>query len=163
MLKQIFKKIIEKLELINLEFEKIFASKVLGRKYLRRGKCKTCGRCCQKIYIRHRSSIIKDEEEFEKLQSLHFFYSYIKVVGKDDTGLIFECTKLDIEKGLCNAHSRRAMICRQYPQEEIFMMGGIISEDCGYKFIPIRSFEEVFSKVQKKSNNKQVEFTLEPD
>jgi len=149
MFKKTYKQITEKFEHINLKFEKFFASKILGRKYLRRGQCKSCGRCCQKIYVRHSSAIIKDEEQFKKLQSQHFFYSYVKVVGKDELGLIFECTKLDKEKGICTAYKHRALICRQYPQEEVFLMGGVVSDDCGYKFIPIRSFEEVFNRVKK--------------
>lgn len=93
--------------------------------------------------------MIKEEEEFERLKTQHFFYSYLKIVGKSENGLVFECTKLDKEKGTCTAYKHRALLCRMYPQEEIFMMGGVISEDCGYKFIPITSFEEVFNAVQK--------------
>ena len=144
------KKLIEKICILNLKLKKIFASKVLGKKYIRTGKCNTCGRCCQKIYVRHFKAVIKDEEEFEKLRPQHFFYSYLKVIDKDETGLIFECTKLDKEKGTCTAYKHRATICRKYPQEEIFIMGGELGETCGFEFIPIKSFEEVFTKVQKK-------------
>ncbi len=136
------------------EFKKFFNGKVLGRKYVRTGKCKACGRCCREIYVRHASDIIKSEEEFERLKGNHFFYSYLKVTGKSETGLVFECTKLDKEKGVCTAYKQRALLCRQYPVEEIFMMGGEISENCGYKFIPIESFENVFNRV-KKTNSYQ--------
>lgn len=151
MIKKILIKIFEKVKQVQMEFKKFFASKVLGRKYVRIGKCKGCGRCCQKIYVRHAKNVIKSNEEFERLKPLHFFYSYLKVIDKDDTGLVFECTKLDKDTGKCIAYKHRALICRQYPMEEIFMLGGEITEDCGFKFIPIKSFEDVFSEVQKKS------------
>jgi uncharacterized protein len=147
------KQFIKSLHDLSLEFRKLFA-RALGQKYVRIGKCKACGRCCERIYVRHSSAIIKDEEEFERLIPQHFFYSYLKVIGKDETGLIFECTKLDKEAGKCKAYKKRALICRKYPQEEVFMMGGIISDTCGFKFIPATSFEKVFSKVQKEYNKK---------
>ena len=76
-----------------------------------------------------------------------FFYSYLKVIGKDDMGLIFECSKLDKDTGMCTVHSTRPAICRKYPQEEIFSMGASLAENCGYSFEPIFSFEEVLKKV----------------
>ena len=39
----------------------------------------------------------------------------------------------------------------RYPQEELFMMGGTLAENCGYRLEPIESFEEVFERVSKKS------------
>jgi len=153
MLKHFLKNILNKIQFAQIELYKIFASRILGKKYIRTGKCKGCGRCCQRIYVRHSNNIIKDEEEYEKLKPQHFFYRYLRIIDKDDAGLVFECTKLDKRTGKCTAYKHRALICRQYPLEEIFMLGGIISENCGYKFIPIRSFEEVLNKVQKKNSN----------
>lgn len=139
-------------------FEKFFLSKILKRKYIRTGKCKTCGRCCQEIYVKHAKGIVKDEEEFKKLKKIHYFYSYLEIVEKTETGLVFACTKLDRQKGKCSAYKDRALLCKLYPQEEIFMMGGTISEDCGYKFIPIESFEEVFQRVKKKTGKSKSYF-----
>ncbi|NJL77439.1 MAG: hypothetical protein HC892_22790, partial [Saprospiraceae bacterium] len=69
---------------------------------------------------------------------------------KTEHGLVFECTKLDRETNRCSVYKTRSFICRAYPQEEIFMLGGEIGEHCGFKFTPIESFEEVMSKVRKK-------------
>lgn len=138
--------------MIKDKIKRFFHSKILRKKYIRTGACKGCGRCCQKIYVRHARNVIKTEEEFEKLKTLHFFYGYLKVVGKDEVGLVFECTKLDKETGKCTAYNQRPLLCRQYPQEEIFMMGGSITEDCGYKFEPIIKFEEVLKKAKKKKD-----------
>ena len=132
------------------KLKKFFYIHVLGRKYYRVGQCNACGRCCQKIYVKHKN-VIQTEEEFKRLKLLHPFYTYLKVIGKYETGLVFECTNLDKETHKCKIHKNRPGICRRYPQEELFMMGGTLAEHCGYKFEPIVSFDEVFEKVSRKS------------
>ena len=89
----------------------------------------------------------QDEEEFKKLQFLHSFYANLKIIGKDDIGLIFECQNLDFVTKKCKIHKFRPGICRRYPQEELFSMGGALSDDCGYKMEPIVSFDEVMKKI----------------
>ena len=121
---------------------------ILHKKYYRTGSCNACGRCCQKIYVKH-EAVIQTEAEFERLKKMHAFYTYLKIVGKDETGLVFECQNLDKETNRCKIHKKRPGICRRYPQEELFGMGGTLAEHCGYKLVPVESFEEVFSKIQK--------------
>ena len=130
--------------------KKWFYLYILRKKYYRTGSCNACGRCCQKIYVKHQS-IIQTEAEFERLTKQHFFYKYLKVIDKDETGLVFECENLDKETKKCKIHKKRPGICRRYPQEEVFAMGGSLAEHCGYKLIPIVSFEEVFNRVQKQT------------
>ena len=149
---EIFKKTADLIYKYRLLIEKFVYSKIFRKKYIRTGKCKSCGRCCQSIYVRHSANIIKTEEEFDRLKNQHFFYSYLNIIDKNETGLVFECTKLDKNTGKCTAYKNRALICRQYPMEEVFMMGGIISDECGYKFVPVKSFEEVLNKVKMKLN-----------
>lgn len=136
------------LEKLKEKLKKFFHSKILKKKYERKGSCNGCGRCCQRIYVRHARDVIKTEEEFEKLKTLHFFYGYLRVLDKDEMGLVFECSKLDKESGKCTAYNKRPVLCRQYPQEEIFMMGGSITEECGYSFEPIQKFEEILNKAK---------------
>lgn len=139
---------------MNKFFEKLnnwFLYFVLRRKYKRTGHCANCGACCSHIYVRHMKGVVKEEKEFNKLKLLHSFYAGLNVIGKDETGLIFECSHLDKDTKLCKIHSRRPSICRRYPQEEIFQMGGCLSADCGYKLIPIISFEEVLNKTAQKA------------
>ena len=135
-----------------LEVRKFILSKILGRKYYRVGKCKACGKCCTKIYVKHFKHVIQDEEEFKKLQYLHRFYTYLKVIDKDETGLVFECQNLDPETHKCKIHKSRPGICRRYPQEELFSMGGALSDDCGYKMLPIVPFSKVLKKMSKSKN-----------
>ena len=135
-----------------LKLKKWFLSTILRRKYYRTGKCNACGKCCTHIYVKHYRHVIQDENEFKKLQFLHNFYANLKVIDKDDIGLVFECQNLDPETHKCKIHSSRPGICRRYPQEELFSMGGDLSEDCGYKMEPIISFYEVMQKVNKTKN-----------
>lgn len=123
---------------------------ILKKRYYRTGSCNACGSCCKKIYVKHKD-IIQTEEEFEKLKQMHVFYTYLDIVDKDETGLVFECRNLDKDTNKCKIHKTRPGICRRYPQEELLSMGGSLSDNCGYKLTPIQSFEEVFDKVRKKS------------
>lgn len=137
---------------IKNRIKKFVYTKILRRKYYRKGNCLGCGKCCKKIYVQTSKHVIQDEAEFEKLKLLHRFYSYLTIIDKDDVGLVFSCSNLDTETNLCKNHKSRPGICRRYPQEELFAMGGELSENCGYKMIPIISFEEVLEKVEKLKN-----------
>ena len=126
--------------------KKFILTKILRRKYYRTGKCNACGQCCLQIHVIYSRRVVKDEKEFEKLKYLYRFYTYLKIVEKDEDGLVFECRNLDAETNKCRIHKKRPGICRRYPQEELFLMGGELSENCGYKMKPIISFKEVFNK-----------------
>ncbi|MBE7710117.1 MAG: YkgJ family cysteine cluster protein [Cyanobacteria bacterium SIG32] len=141
-----------------IKFKKWVLANILRRRYYRTGKCNACGKCCTQIYVKHYKHVIQDEKEFEKLQYLHSFYSNLKVIGKDEIGLIFECQNLDPETHKCKIHKTRPGICRRYPQEELFSMGGALSDDCGYKMEPIVPFAKVLETVSKKQSKKTLFF-----
>ena len=142
--------------------KKFIYAKILKKHYWRTGKCKGCGMCCTHIYVKQQLErartdaieLLKDEKEFKRLQYLHKFYSDLKIIGKDELGLIFECTNLDPETKRCKIHFWRPGICRRYPQEELFSMGGTLSDDCGYKMEPIIPFKDVLKTVEKHQNRK---------
>ena len=135
------------------KLKRFFYTKILKRKYYRKGHCLGCGKCCQRIYVKTHKHVIQDEKEFEKLKFLHAFYTYLTVVDKDEIGLIFSCSNLDETTNLCKIHKHRPGICRRYPQEELFEMGGEIPDQCGYKMVPIVPFSEILEKELKKTNN----------
>ena len=136
-----------------IKLKNLFLKHILRKKYYRVGACNGCGACCTHIYVKHQKGVVKTEDEFNKLRLLHPFYTYLEIIGEDETGLFFECTNLDKDTKKCKIHNKRPGICRRYPQEEIFLLGGTLKDDCGYKFIPIDSFEKVLDKIKKK--NKQ--------
>ncbi len=131
------------------KFKRFIYTRILRRKYYIKGNCLGCGKCCKKIYVKTSNHVIQDEKEFEKLKFLHRFYTYLTVIGKDETGLIFSCSNLDEKTNLCKIHKNRPGICKRYPQEELLTMGGGLSEDCGYNFVPIIPFAEILNKKMK--------------
>ncbi len=133
------------------KLKRFYYTKILRKKYYTTGKCLHCGKCCRQIYVKHGRKVINDEKLFKKLQFLHEFYTYLEIVGKDELGLIFKCTKQDPVTNLCTIHKKRPFICQRYPQEEILTMGGGLSDDCGYKLEPIVPFSEVLENVMKKA------------
>jgi len=135
------------------QIRKFIYKNVFKKKYFRVGSCNGCGACCTHIYVKHMKGVVKTEEEFKKLQLLHPFYTYLTVIGKDETGLYFECMNLDKDTKKCKIHKKRPGICRRYPQEEIFLLGGTLKDDCGYSFTPIESFDEIFTRIQNKEKN----------
>lgn len=136
------------------KLKRIIFSKVFKKHYYRTGKCNGCGECCTHIYVKHYKHVLKDEQEFKKLQCLFGFYSGLKIIGKDELGLIFECTHLDSVTKKCKIHFFRPAICRRYPQEELFAMGGTLSDKCGFKMEPIIPFKDVLKSCEKKYDKK---------
>ena len=57
-----------------------------------------CGRCCEKIYVKHGKRVIDDEDFFNKLKTMHNFYDGLTCIGKDETGLICVFTKINADK-----------------------------------------------------------------
>ena len=132
------------------EAKKFFLTKILKRKYYRVGSCKGCGKCCENIYVNHgKKGFIQTEEEFNRLRFFHSFYRGLDVIGKDDMGLLFKCRHLDSNTRKCKIHFFRPPICRKYPMEELFKMGGILAEDCGYQLVPIEKFSDILAKITK--------------
>ncbi len=130
--------------------KKFFYTKILKKKYYRTGSCKGCGKCCQNIYVNHgKKGFIQTEEEFNLLKFSHSFYRGLELIGKDELGLLFKCKHLDSETNKCKIHFFRPPICRNYPMEEIFKMGGILTPECGYKLTPIESFDDVLKSLSK--------------
>ena len=133
-----------------MDIKKFFYKYILKRFYYRYGRCKRCGDCCSRIYVKHECGVLKDAAEFKQLQKLDDFYAGLEIIGKDSQGLVFRCRRFDREKRICTIHYRRSAICRKYPSEEIFKFKGVMSENCGYYFKPIESFAQVLEKMNKK-------------
>lgn len=129
-------------------FKKFFLSKILRRKYYRTGSCKGCGRCCNNIYVNHgKKGFVKTEEDFLRLKLSHRFYRGLQLIGEDEMGLLFKCKHLDEKTKKCKIHFLRPLICRNYPMEEIFKMGGALHPDCGYQLVPIEKFSDLLKKL----------------
>ena len=137
---------------IKEKLKRFYHLHILKKRYYRLGKCAQCGCCCENIYVRHQGAVIQTQEEFDNIKATdnYSFYKHISIVNKDDFGLVFSCDKFDKTRRLCTEHNNRPSICKNYPSEEIFSFGAQLQEKCGYSFIPIVSFEEVFNKIRRK-------------
>lgn len=121
-----------------------------GKKYIREGQCNGCGHCCKNISVKHGKNIIKDLKQFEILQRKMPLYRMFKVLEVAEDSVIFQCIYLDEDTGKCLDYENRPPICRNYPHEVLFKIGGHLSETCGFSFRPIKSFEKILSEVEKK-------------
>lgn len=123
-----------------------------GKKYQRSGSCNSCGSCCKNISLKHGKKVITTFEQFEELQKKFLVYRMFKIMDNTERGLVFQCVFLDDEAGKCIDYKNRPPICRNYPHEIIFKLGGALSENCGYSFKPIKPFEKVFYEVKNKND-----------
>lgn len=124
--------------------------RLIGKKYIREGQCLGCGSCCQHISIKNGRKVIKTPEEFEKLQRKFPVYRMFRIMDNIESGLVFQCVYLDLDTGWCTDYENRPPICRNYPNEVIFKIGGALKDCCGYQFKPLKPFKKVFSEVKHK-------------
>jgi Fe-S-cluster containining protein len=117
----------------------------IGKYYKRTGSCGQCGSCCKDIHLVHEERCIDSKELFDALKQKHTEYEYFEPVDQDDQGLIFQCTHLQPDNS-CGIYETRPLLCRQYPNEKILMVGGHLAKRCGYHFELLRSFQSILDE-----------------
>ena len=132
-------------EQVSLKF-----ARLLGRKYMRKGRCAGCGSCCTNISIKDGRKVVSSVEQFELLQQKYPEYRMFKVLSVEDDVLTFKCLFLDEESGRCTNYKHRPPICRNYPNEIIFKLGGTLAETCGFEFEPVKKFDAFLEEAMKK-------------
>ena len=118
------------------KYLKYLVQRLTSSKYIRKGKCKLCGKCCRNILLYIEDEPIKSEEQFEKVKrwDKHFYNFYIS--GESETGaLLFTCREID-ENNKCRVYHFRGLGCRMYPKtnSKFLINGGKPLEGCGYYF-----------------------------
>lgn len=119
-------------------FQKIFSAK-----YVRKGKCKVCGKCCRNILLCVEDEPIMTEAQFEKVKEWEKHYNNFYISGKSESNaLLFTCKELD-ENNRCRAYFFRGLICRVYPNpdKKFLINGGKLLEGCGFYYEPDRDFK----------------------
>ncbi|MCD4785939.1 MAG: YkgJ family cysteine cluster protein [Candidatus Eremiobacteraeota bacterium] len=120
--------------------------RLMGKSYIREGKCNQCGACCTMILLFNQSKLVKNEEEFEQLKEVFSEYERFYIRGKNPSGNpLFTCKYLG-DGGECKDYKNRPLICRDYPNEEILRTGGILVSTCGFRFVPVKDFDKVFDR-----------------
>lgn len=120
-------------------------NKTFSSKYVVKGKCKACGKCCRSIVFYDGDNVIKTEEEFEQAKLKNKRMKMFEISGRDDSdgALTFACKSLRPD-GKCGAYWIRSMFCREYPFviPDFIRNNGQTLEGCGYTFGVDKEFKE---------------------
>ena len=125
-------------------------NKFFSSKYVVKGKCKKCGKCCRNILFSTIDGYVKDEKVFQDMQKKHRYYRNFKISGvvseKQDFqngALTFEC-KFISKNNRCLIYPIRPIFCRDYPNinQELIYNGVEMLDDCGFYFDVSKKFNE---------------------
>lgn len=125
-------------------------NKYFSSRYVLKGKCKKCGRCCRNILFSTAEGYVKDEKIFLEMQKKHRYYRNFKISGvvKDkqdfqNGALTFEC-KFISKNNKCMIYFFRPIFCRDYPNtnQELIYQGVEMLDNCGFYFDVNKKFSE---------------------
>ena len=125
-------------------------NKLFSSKYVLKGKCKMCGRCCRNILFSTTEGYVKDEKLFKEMQRKHRYYRNFRISGvvKDkqdfqNGALTFEC-KFISKNNKCMIYWFRPLFCRDYPNinQDLIYNGVEMLDECGFYFDVNKKFSE---------------------
>lgn len=125
-------------------------NKLFSSKYVVKGKCKKCGRCCRNILFSTQKGYIKSEEVFNKMKKKYPYYRNFRISGvvKDklefqNGALTFEC-KFISKDNRCKIYLFRPIFCRDYPNinPDLIYNGVEMLDGCGFYFDVNKKFSQ---------------------
>lgn len=126
------------------KYIKYMLNKLNSSRFVRKGKCNMCGKCCRNILLFADKNIpVVTEEQFKKIQEWDKHFKNFYISGKSETGaLLFSCKEI-AENGRCKVYFFRGLGCRNYPKvnTKFIINGGKPIEGCGYYFEPNKDFK----------------------
>lgn len=129
----------------HFQYLKFLYNKAFSSKYVVKGKCLACGKCCRSIVFYDGKELIKTEEQFELAKTKNKRMNMFEISGVDETdgALTFVCKSLRPD-GKCGAYFFRGMFCREYPFiiPDFIRNNGQTLEGCGYSFGVDKEFKE---------------------
>ena len=124
---------------------KFLYNKTFYSKYVVKGKCKACGKCCRSIVFYDGKTLIKTKEQFEQAKLKNKRMNLFEISGRDETdgALTFVCKSLG-EDGKCKDYFFRSMFCREYPFiiPDFISNNGQTLEGCGYYYAINKEFKD---------------------
>jgi Fe-S-cluster containining protein len=127
-----------------------FSLKLRGRRLVIRGACRQCGGCCKRLSLEGPRGWIREQREFEEICKRYPEYRRFTLSGKDTLGfLLFTCSCLG-DDNRCLHYADRLPLCKAYPDQELFFIGGSLPRECGYRLEEIRDFDRIYGKALKK-------------
>lgn len=117
------------------------------------GTCELCGDCCRGLNLSVEGGWIRSKRAFEKLKKKYPEYEHFEVTDRAPGGaLVFRCLLLD-ENGVCANYDARPKFCREYPEVDIYFMGGNMLPNCGFRYEAVPSFRKILENVEKADGN----------
>lgn len=137
---------------------KYFKNQFGTSRYIIKGECKKCGKCCETILFSDENGYIKTEEDFLELRKRNRRYYHFEINGrhgenwtKEDIknrkiiqgALYFKCKSLGKDKK-CKNYFFRSLYCRDYPSinPDFISAGGETIDGCGFYFDIDKKFNE---------------------
>ncbi len=123
---------------------KFIISKLKSSKFMIKGKCRGCGKCCSNIVFFVNDKPIQTKKQFELLKNWKKSYEHFFISGIDDDGaLLFTCRSLDTNNK-CKDYVFRSLACRNYPRikNDFIINGGKPLDGCGYYFDVDKKFRD---------------------
>lgn len=124
---------------------KFLYNKTFSSKYVVKGKCKACGKCCRSIVFYDGKTLIKTKEQFEQAKLKNKRMNLFEISGRDETdgALTFVCKSLG-EDGKCKDYFFRSMFCQEYPFiiPDFIRNNGQTLEGCGYYYAINKEFKD---------------------
>ena len=119
-------------------------SKFNSPKYILKGECKKCGRCCRNIVFYAYDKPITDEKIYNELKyknkRLNLFYPS----GKNAKGeILFTCKSL-LPNNHCKYYFFRSLYCRRFPLVKSLTSGKYLTppDGCGYSIELSKKFTD---------------------
>lgn len=135
---------------------KFLVSRLFSAKYVLKGKCNACGKCCTELVFKIGNDAISTEEQFERVKKFDKRYNKFFPSGKfgENGEMLFTCKFLR-ENGKCGVHPFRSLVCRLYPKIDagFFSNGGKLLEGCGYRVEINRKFSDFLEPGEEFSEN----------
>jgi len=129
---------------------KFLYNKAFSSKYIIKGKCKACGKCCRSIVFYDGDKLIKTEEDFVLAKKKNKRMNMFEISGKDDFdgALTFKCKSL-ADDGKCKDYWIRSIFCREYPFiiPDFIRNNGQTLEGCGYYYGVDKEFKEYLKSI----------------
>ena len=125
-------------------------NKLFSSKYVVRGKCKRCGKCCRNILFSTKEGYVKSEKVFKQMQRKYRYYRNFRISGVvsdkldfQNGALTFEC-KFISKKNKCLIYPIRPIFCRDYPNinPDLIYNGVEMLDGCGFYFDVNKKFKE---------------------
>ena len=127
-----------------LKWIKFYLNKLQSPKYILKGECKKCGRCCRNIVFFAYGNPIRDIKLLEELKNKNKRMNLFYPSGKNEDGeLLFTCKSL-LPDNRCKYYFFRSLYCRRYPMVKSLSTGRYLNppEECGYRIVSEKPFKD---------------------